>query len=141
MTRPWPWDRLGLRMRLALLYGGLFFVAGSMLLCVTYLLTARAMNTQFVTKFGGPLIAGSEDVPPDAGSPVRQVRVDVEQGAATVLSDMLRSSVVIMIVIGIIAFVLGYLVADRALRPLDRVTETARRLSESTLHERIGLRG
>ncbi|MCA2228973.1 sensor histidine kinase [Nonomuraea aurantiaca] len=141
MTRPRPWDRLGLRMRLALLYGGLFFVAGSMLLWVTYLLTAQAMNTQFVTKFGGRLITGTEDLPPDADSPVKQVRVDVEQGAATVLSDMLRSSVVIMIVIGVIAFVLGYLVADRALRPLDRVTETARRLSESTLHERIGLRG
>ncbi|MFG1960539.1 sensor histidine kinase [Nonomuraea sp. NPDC049028] len=141
MTRPWPWERLGLRMRLALLYGGLFFVAGSMLLWVTYLLTAQAMNTQFVTKFGGRLITGTEDLPPDAGSPVKQVRVDVEQGAATVLSDMLRSSIVIMIVIGVIAFVLGYLVADRALRPLDRVTETARRLSESTLHERIGLRG
>ena len=141
MTRLRPWDRLGLRMRLALLYGGLFFVAGSMLLWVTYLLTARAMNTQFVTKFGGSLVSGPEDPPPDAGSSVRQVRVDVEQGAATVLNDMLRSSVVIMIVIGVIAFVLGYLVADRALRPLDRVTETARRLSESTLHERIGLRG
>ncbi|WP_256862344.1 HAMP domain-containing sensor histidine kinase [Microbispora sp. GKU 823] len=36
---------------------------------------------------------------------------------------------------------MGYLVADRALRPLDRVTETAQRLSESTLHERIALRG
>ncbi|MEU7748365.1 hypothetical protein [Nonomuraea sp. NPDC049158] len=75
-------------MRLALLYGGLFFVAGSMLLWVTYLLTARAMNTQFVTKFGGSLIAGTEEGPPDAGSPVRQVRVDVEQGAATVLNDI-----------------------------------------------------
>nr|WP_240972443.1 HAMP domain-containing sensor histidine kinase [Nonomuraea sp. FMUSA5-5] len=46
-----------------------------------------------------------------------------------------------MILVGIIALLLGYVVADRALRPLDRVTETAQRLSESTLHERIGLRG
>ncbi|MEU4224738.1 HAMP domain-containing sensor histidine kinase [Nonomuraea sp. NPDC026600] len=140
MTRARPWDRLGLRMRLALLYGGLFFVAGSMLLWVTYLLTAKALNTHFVTRFGGSMIAVSKE-PPIGGPTMQQVRVDVEQGAATVLNDMLRSSVVIMILIGVIAFVLGYLVADRALRPLDRVTETARRLSESTLHERIGLRG
>ncbi|MFD1547164.1 sensor histidine kinase [Nonomuraea guangzhouensis] len=140
MTRARPWNRLGLRMRLALLYGGLFFVAGSMLLWVTYLLTAQALNTQFVTRFGGSAVAVSKD-PPIVGPSMQQVQLDVEQGAATVLSDMLRSSVVIMILIGVIAFVLGYLVADRALRPLDRVTETARRLSESTLHERIGLRG
>nr|BFE83945.1 hypothetical protein GCM10020093_065460 [Planobispora longispora] len=57
------------------------------------------------------------------------------------LDELLRSSLVIMILIGIVALVLGYLVADRALRPLDRVTETAQRLSESTLHERIALRG
>jgi len=39
------------------------------------------------------------------------------------------------------ALVLGYFVADRALSPLQKVTATARRLSESTLHERIALEG
>lgn len=42
-----PWHRLGLRMRLTVLYGGLFFVAGSVLLWFTYLLTARALNQRF----------------------------------------------------------------------------------------------
>ncbi|MEV4175495.1 hypothetical protein [Nonomuraea sp. NPDC049709] len=41
----------------------------------------------------------------------------------------------VMILAGIIALPLGYVVADQALRPLDRVTETARRLSGSTMHE------
>jgi signal transduction histidine kinase len=43
--------------------------------------------------------------------------------------------------VGIITLVLGWFVADRALSPLQRVTTTARRLSESTLHERIALEG
>jgi signal transduction histidine kinase len=147
MRRLLPWNRLGLRMRLALLYGGLFFFAGSLLLWVTYLLTARALNTQFNTKVSGNMIS-SKAVPPPAveQGPVGvkafgDMQVEVGERATTVLNQMLQSSLVIMLLIGIIAFVLGYLVANRALRPLDRVTETARRLSESTLHERIALRG
>ncbi|WP_240808707.1 sensor histidine kinase [Microbispora catharanthi] len=139
------WSRLGLRMRLTLLYGGLFFLAGSVLLWFTHLLTARALNQRFVvavaskvtgvpdTVFGGRL--------PDSDMLAQRVRTNVEQGAADVLTDVLRSSVIVMVLVGAVAVVLGYLVADRALRPLDRVTETAQRLSESTLHERIGLRG
>ncbi|MEV0146842.1 MULTISPECIES: HAMP domain-containing sensor histidine kinase [unclassified Nonomuraea] len=138
------WHRLGLRMRLTILYGGLFFLAGSLLLWSTYLLTARALSQQFSLGFtkivtNKPLVtvtqAPSDDVM------FQQVKGDVRQRAATVLDDMLRSSAAIMVLLGVLAVVLGYLVADRALRPLDRVTETARRLSESNLHERIALDG
>ncbi|GLW20869.1 sensor protein CutS [Microbispora amethystogenes] len=160
------WRRLGLRTRLTLLYGGLFFVAGSVLLWFTHLLTARALNQRFVVAVdkvtGGarptPAVSGStlpgstlpsDTLPGDTlpggvlGTDVvaRRIRTDVEQGAADVLDEVLRSSLIVMILVGVVAVVLGYLVADRALRPLDRVTETAQRLSESTLHERIALRG
>ncbi|WP_311922463.1 HAMP domain-containing sensor histidine kinase [Microbispora sp. H10836] len=141
------WGRLGLRMRLTLLYGGLFFVAGSVLLWFTHLLTARALNQRFVVAVASKVTgAGASDaVPggalPDADMLARRVRTDVEQGAAGVLSDVLGSSVIVMILVGAVAVLLGYLVADRALRPLERVTETAQRLSESTLHERIALSG
>ncbi|MEV5411601.1 HAMP domain-containing sensor histidine kinase [Thermopolyspora sp. NPDC052614] len=64
-----------------------------------------------------------------------------QERADTVLDDVLRYSVLVMILVGLVALALGYLVADRALRPLDRVTETAERLSESNLHERIALSG
>ncbi|MBX6386427.1 MAG: HAMP domain-containing histidine kinase [Microbispora sp.] len=138
---------MGLRMRLTLLYGGLFFVAGSVLLWFTHLLTARALNQRFVvavmskvTGASGPAAVLGGTLP-DSDVFTQRVRTDVEQGAADVLSDVLRSSVLVMVLVGVVAVVLGYLVADRALRPLDRVTETAQRLSESTLHERIALRG
>ena len=134
------WRQLGLRMRLTLLYGGLFFVAGSTLLWFTYLLTARALNQQIISKFtkatfdsGGPMLI--------TGRAAQDIKFDVKSGADGVLDEMLRSSIAVMVLIGLLALLLGYLVADRALRPLDRVTETARRLSESTLHERIGLTG
>ncbi|MEV6863763.1 ATP-binding protein [Streptosporangium subroseum] len=131
--------RLGLRMRLTLLYGALFFVAGSMLVWFTYLLTAKALNQQF-TVVGRKVISTGGDLPPQEA--ITRIDIpDVGQRAASVLDEMLRSSLLIMALVGIVAIVVGYLIADRALRPLDRVTETAQRLSESNLHERIALRG
>ncbi len=139
------WSRLGLRMRLTLLYGGLFFLAGSVLLWFTHLLTARALNQRFVVAVASKVTGVPDAVLggrlPDSDMLAQRVRTNVEQGAADVLTDVLRSSVMVMVLVGAVAVVLGYLVADRALRPLDRVTETAQRLSESTLHERIALRG
>ncbi|WP_431902910.1 sensor histidine kinase [Nonomuraea sp. bgisy101] len=130
--------RLGLRARLTVPYGVLFFVAGTALLWLTYLLTANALSKQFVLAFA--------KIGPEAALPTREqmqtaLKSDVQARANEVLAEMLRSSLMVMILIGIIAVGLAYLIADRALRPIDRVTETAQRLSESTLHERIGLNG
>ncbi|MEV6037046.1 HAMP domain-containing sensor histidine kinase [Nonomuraea sp. NPDC052116] len=138
--RSW-WSSRRLRLRLTLLYGGLFFVAGSILLWLTYLTTGQALNQQFVTGF-----RKLQNPPPDVGAtrPVVEDVIfqgDVENRAGNVLSEVVRSSMLVMILVGVVALVLGYVVADRALRPLDRVTEAAQRLSESTLHERIGLQG
>ncbi|MDP9848667.1 sensor histidine kinase [Streptosporangium lutulentum] len=130
--------RLGLRMRLTLLYGALFFVAGSMLVWFTYLLTAKTLNQRF-TVVSRKTALPTGELPPD--TVMRILEKDVEERATGVLDEMLRSSLLIMVLVGIVAVVVGYLIADRALRPLDRVTETAQRLSESNLHERIALRG
>lgn len=42
---------------------------------------------------------------------------------------------------GIVAGVLGWFVSRRMLRPIDRITETANRITASNLHERIALDG
>ncbi|SDM49455.1 Signal transduction histidine kinase [Nonomuraea jiangxiensis] len=142
-ARHW-WNSRRLRLRLTLLYGGLFLVAGSVVLWLTYLITAQAMKQQFIAS---PVkVTGVAPLPGQARAPARVItdfvqQADVEHRADSVLSEMVRSSTLVLILVGITALLLGYVVADRALRPLDRVTETAHRLSESTLHERIGLRG
>ncbi|MFI6484945.1 sensor histidine kinase [Nonomuraea sp. NPDC050663] len=132
--------RLGLRMRLTLIYGGLFFLAGSVLVWFTYLSNSRSLNVRIVGKFTATATA------PPTGPQVDRFYVDdamkgLEQSAINVQNDMLRTSIIILVMVGLVALIIGYFVADRALRPLERVTETAQRLSESTLHERIGLRG
>lgn len=65
----------------------------------------------------------------------------VAQQKRDVLEQLLQSSLVTMLVLGVLAIVIGYVVAGRMLRPLHKVTATARQLSESNLHERIALEG
>jgi signal transduction histidine kinase len=59
----------------------------------------------------------------------------------SVMHRLLIQSSIALVVIGMVAIGLGYVVAGRALAPLQQVTATARRLSESTLHQRIALEG
>jgi signal transduction histidine kinase len=120
-------DRFGVRIKLTLWYGGLFFAAGSLLLAVTYALVAKILRDIQVV--------GRPGTPREALEAYRQWFVD------QVLQQLLWQSVVALLGVGLVALVLGWFVADRALAPLQRVTATARRLSESTLHERIALQG
>src|SRR5215216_1947744 len=41
---PFPWLRPTIRIRLTLLYGGMFLIAGILLLSIIYLLAANALN-------------------------------------------------------------------------------------------------
>ena len=140
--------RLSLRTRLTLVYGGLFLVTATLLVAVTYLLTTRAMDSRFRIAVSrsdiesGPLGGG---VPGARAPDITELRRVVNERAAAqreaILQDLLQSSLLTVFALCLLAVVLGYLVAGRMLRPLQTVTATARRLSESTLHQRIGLSG
>ncbi|MGC4956129.1 sensor histidine kinase [Actinomadura citrea] len=118
--------RMSVRLRLTLLYGLLFFMAGALLLFVMSVLMANILGNVKVIGFG---ISDAE-----AAELQRQF---VEQ----TMRQLVGRSLLALGGVGVITLVLGWFVADRALSPLQRVTTTARRLSESTLHERIALEG
>ncbi len=118
-------NRLSVRTRLTLLYGTMFFVGGVALLAVTYLLVRSIMSNVVVL---GPF---NEQLPEQ----YRTALVD------SVMHRLLARSIIALVAIGVAAIAVGYVVAGRALAPLQRVTATARRLSESTLHQRIALDG
>jgi signal transduction histidine kinase len=65
----------------------------------------------------------------------------LSQQKSDVLWQLVQSSLLTMLALALVALALAYVVADRALAPLQRVTAAARRLSESNLHERIALHG
>ncbi|MEU3017625.1 MULTISPECIES: ATP-binding protein [unclassified Nocardiopsis] len=115
-------DNLSLRARLTLIYGMLFFAAGSLLVLVNYLVVAVLLNALLAEESPAELIENSHYI---------------EQ----VLTHVTRFSLLALFLVGLLAVALGYAVAGRALSPLQKITRIARRLSERSLHERIALSG
>jgi signal transduction histidine kinase len=155
------------RLRLTLLYGALFLVAGAGLLAVNYALVRSGFDLPFATRIEGPGSA-SQRLPdvlreapgvmirtaPDgstfvarAASPaaLEEAREELEalrrQLRSAALNQLLAQSGVALALMAIASVGLGWLVAGRVLRPLSAITATARRLEGSTLHERINLQG
>lgn len=111
-----------LRFRLALLYSSVFFASGVVLLAlVVGLFSARASSEPAPGQLG----TGS---PPTAA-----------QQNSPDLSTLLISCAIALAVMVVVAFVLGWVIAGRALRPLRTMVTTARAISASNLHSRIGL--
>ncbi|WP_283137969.1 sensor histidine kinase [Rhizohabitans arisaemae] len=130
--------RVSVRTRLTLTYALMFFVAGAVLLGVVYILIKPAVEAglRFRVSF-----------PPGIPREVTELwanEVDVQRQLLMdgILSGLVSRSIIALIGVGILAVIVGYFIADRALRPLQEMTATARRLSHSTLaHERINLQG
>ncbi|MEE2043309.1 ATP-binding protein [Nocardiopsis tropica] len=114
-------DNISLRARLTLIYGMLFFAAGSVLVLVNYLVVAVLLNALLAEESASELLAHSYLI-------------------EEVLTHVTRFSLLALFLVGLLAVALGYAVAGRALSPL-KITRIARRLSERSLHERIALSG
>ncbi|MGW4402500.1 sensor histidine kinase [Nonomuraea sp. NPDC004702] len=142
-----------LRLRLTLVYGALFLVAGLALLGVTYLLfnqqLAQSFENRFVTTAGTRKNViflkqdGVELVGPAAVDWMRQQEEGVREAAVT---SLLTQGAIALVVVCGTAIGLGWVVAGRVLAPLHLVTEAARRIAaapmaERGLHERIALGG
>jgi len=125
-----------IRLRLTLLYGGLFLGASVLLLALTYGLLSRALAPP-----SPPDADNVEERSGDQGSVLEQLfeaRSDEREAA---LSEVLTQSLVALLLTSGGAMALGWVVAGRVLRPVRQITAHARHASEATLGERIGLRG
>src|SRR5262245_7608625 len=167
----WPlaWPRWTARLRLTLWYGGLFLLAGLVLVATSYLLVRQRLlptgtgvaGTVVSTPTGDVICTqpGScQKLPPGAAG----VRSDPSLGSdpnqgfyitggqvaalkssflADALRTFLRTMLGVLALTALLSLGLGWLVAGRVLHPLQRITATAKRLSERTLHQRIALDG
>ncbi|MCO6011119.1 ATP-binding protein [Actinoallomurus purpureus] len=123
--------RLTVRLRLTLLYGGLFFAAGFLLLMVAYVLVTNILE-------GLPFSVQ----PTEPGGLTQQQANEIRSAFIDgVQHRLITQSAFALLGVGLIALALGWFVADRALAPLQKVTATARKLSESTMHQRIAMKG
>jgi signal transduction histidine kinase len=142
------WPRRTARLRLTALYGGLFLLCGVVLLAITYLLVERAIGRGPDVN-GLPLggtyhlsARGLRTTMTVHKQPLNQLLAAVDrQQIAFDLNKLLVRSGVALAIVTVIAIVLGWLAAGRALRPLATITATARRISASNLHERLALHG
>ncbi|MGH3695766.1 MAG: sensor histidine kinase [Pseudonocardiaceae bacterium] len=145
MTR---WWRSTIRVRLSLLYAGAFFLAGATLIALTYFYLRQSLDHQLSFRAGITERLTAEFLSEaDAPSSSRMAQLheaftaQFEQGRDHTLHAMLVWSLASLGAVGAVAGGLGWLLAGRALRPLQRITATARRVAERSLHERIALDG
>lgn len=135
-------SRWTLRTRLTVLYGVLFFLAGAVLLGLTYLLVQASLESQLTGGLDTRAAAlRAQGVPDDV---LEQARRDQEALRDAALGSLLTQGGLALVGVGVAAAGLGWLVAGRALRPLHRITETAQRIAASSgrgLHERLALSG
>jgi signal transduction histidine kinase len=135
--------RLTVRARLTLVYGGLFVLAGMVLLGATYILVQQRL----------PMAAGKmaiqKDVYREAGvaiPPPQTVKEIVTGTQTSALQTMLTQGLIALVLVSAAAIALGWLIAGRMLQPLHQITATARRIADAPdadrgLHERIALTG
>ncbi len=127
-----------LRIRMALLYGALVLLIGAALLATSYILLDRAL-----TQIRLPINPGGVTIIDDTTH--QPTHWDPSLARATMRSDalnyLLNNGLLYFGVIVLIGSIGGYLLARQALRPVARITATARQLSTKTLNERIGLGG
>jgi signal transduction histidine kinase len=155
--------RSTLRLRLTLVYAGLFFAAGLVLLGVTYVLVERELPKAtglFTGRLADPqnrpggaapsglpgdaLAAGPDDpflrtsdgdvlTAEEASDYLADRQAEVRRAA---LTSLLTRGGAALLLVGSAAVGFGWLIAGRVLAPLHRVTETARRIAHARAADR-----
>jgi two-component system sensor histidine kinase VanS len=135
------------RLRLTLLYSGLFLVSGVVLLGTTYLLFRSNTGVDLIVPHGtahGPTRPGAHSdvlANPEAVRQVRQMFAAAVARHTHGLHQGLIQSGVALAIMTAVSIALGWLVAGRVLRPLRAMTATTRQISERNLNERLALSG
>ncbi|UAB96159.1 HAMP domain-containing protein [Dactylosporangium vinaceum] len=138
--------RMGIRVRLTALFGALFLAGGTLLLGLTYILVKQNIQQR---NSGQTSVA---DLPAETKALLgadqqnflnlvqqlqeRQKRIEQETLNAVITQGSIALGVMTLIGVGF-----GWMMAERALRPVGQITETARRVAGGSLHERIALGG
>ena len=135
------WFRPTIRLRLTLLFGGLFIAASALLLALTYGLLGRDLQPLDRPDPEDAKIFSAEQEGDFQGSFEEQLFEARNEERAEALSALLTQSLVALLATAAGAILLGWVVAGRVLGPIRQITAHARHASEATLSERIGLRG
>jgi signal transduction histidine kinase len=166
LRRSLRWPRRTVRLRLTILFATLFLVSGAGLLAITYLLVSQATgnivigadlkgSSLVVANGAGHPTNGSAKAPavetttrgtPGISSQQLKARARRDRAVAIgqrniALHQLLVKSGIALVLMAAVSILLGWFFAGRVLRPLRTITERAREISASNLHERLSLAG
>jgi signal transduction histidine kinase len=146
--------RYTIRLRLAVLYGGVFLITGTLLLATVFLtvrssshsvvVSAEGDASRLVERHAHAVSPGSTLTVVPESSAVKRAK---QLGAIAVnvnnndLHNLLILSAFALSIMVIASMALGWFLAGRVLRPLQTITSAARAISASNLHERLALKG
>ncbi|MEU6408688.1 HAMP domain-containing sensor histidine kinase [Microbispora sp. NPDC046933] len=129
------------RVRLTLIYSGLFLLTSVVLLVIVNTLLRQALHSR-IESFHKAGVGGA---PPAPAAPLPGSGVEPFPPLSELARDVIHYqwdvSVLAIGVLTLVSVAVGWVIAGRILRPVHRITATAQRLSLSTLHERIALGG
>ena len=128
--------RATVRLRLTAWYSGLFLLSGAALLAVTYGLVVQA----FVGSSAGNALCQAPGTGCHAIGAEQAHAIAVYEHAS-LLHELWFRSAIALYAVAVLSMVLGWFIASRALRPLRTITTAARRISASSLSERLALTG
>jgi signal transduction histidine kinase len=120
------------RLRLTLLYSGMFLVLGTIVVVLIALLFVGSSSVV------GTAVRASPG--PGGGQLVFPIGIAQNQHSNDV-GKLLAASWVVLALTAVGSTVLGWFIAGRVLRPLREITSTARTISAGNLHQRLALTG
>jgi len=143
--------RASLRLRLTLSYGGVFLLTGLLLVASNYMIiryqlthNAGRLRGEIVERLNVPPAVLEQTLKDPQGhtETVRDLLVRVQDRViGDALQRLLGLSAGMLLMTGLVSLAAGWFISGRMLRPVHEVTAAARRLSASTLDERIDLPG
>jgi signal transduction histidine kinase len=139
--------RWTVRVRLTLLYTGLFVACGALVIAITYTLVASLSGQLPPTD--KPMAVAGPNCPREksrlADCAGRTFRAGIMAGARhqreAILTHLLGYSLITLAAATLLAAAAGWIAAGRVLRPVQQITEAARAASEHNLSARVSLRG
>jgi len=137
------------RLRMTLLYGGLFLLSGAALLAIASGLVVGSSSQAVRAAPGQAFQPGGQRPSTQAALARAQQQIQSLQtelanqqaSNASISHELLIASLIALGIMVAISVLLGWIFAGRSLRPLRLITSTARRISEDNLDERLAFRG
>ena len=131
------------RLRMTLLYGGLFLLSGAALLAIASGLVVGRSTSEATRQAPGQQLS-TQTALAQAHRQINELQAQLASEShirSNISHDLLVASLIALGIMVAVSVLLGWMFAGRSLRPLRLITATARRISEDNLDERLAFSG